>query len=72
MYVKSGNEIVRQPVEIGRTTNSFVEVTNGLNGNEELALDAYQRGLLEFGDAEKQADREPDDSEQPTPQPGNE
>jgi hypothetical protein len=33
-------------------TNSFIEVTDGLSTGDELAMDAYQRGLLEFGDSE--------------------
>jgi hypothetical protein len=53
-YVERGNTFVRQPVEIGRTTTSFVEITKGLTPGDTVAMDAYQRGLAEFGDAERQ------------------
>ena len=39
-----------------RVTNSFIEVTKGLSVGDELAMDAYQRGLLEFGGSNEDED----------------
>ncbi len=52
VFKKLGNEFPKHRIEIGRVTNSFIEVTDGLSTGDELAMDAYQRGLLEFGDSE--------------------
>lgn len=52
VFKKSGDDFVKHRIEIGRVTNSFIEVTEGLAEGAELAMDAYQRGLLEFGDSD--------------------
>ena len=49
VFRESGDEYLKHRIEIGRVTNSFIEVTEGLSVGDELAMDAYQRGLLEFG-----------------------
>lgn len=55
VYMLSGPKIERRAVKTGRITHSFVEVTEGLKAEEVVALDAYQRGLTDFADAEKKA-----------------
>lgn len=55
VYVIEGKKVIRQRVEIGRATTSFLEITKGLQVGQRLALDAYQRGLNDFGEAEKDA-----------------
>lgn len=52
VFRKSGDDYLKHRIEIGRVTNSFIEVTDGLTVGDELAMDAYQRGLLEFGDSD--------------------
>ena len=54
-YKVNGGNIERQKVTVGRTTTSFVELTEGVQEGDRLALDAYQRGLDDFGEAEKDA-----------------
>lgn len=49
VFRKSNDEFPKHRIEIGRVTNSFIEVTEGLSVGDELAMDAYQRGLIEFG-----------------------
>ena len=55
VYSQTGLKFARQQVEVGRVTNSFVEVKEGIRVGDKLALDAYKRGLEDFGDKEKQA-----------------
>lgn len=45
-------------VEIGNSNISFVEITSGINENDVVALDAYQRAISEFGDQEPEIDNE--------------
>ncbi len=54
-YLVEGSRIVRQQVQVGRSTTSFLEITEGLQAGSLLTLDAYQRGLEDFGEAEKDA-----------------
>jgi len=56
VYVRNGNKFIRQQVKIGRSTNSFVEITEGLADSDVVAMDAYYRGMQEFGDAERSAE----------------
>ena len=50
VFVKSpANDFSAQEIGTGKTTTSFVEVTTGLGENDVVALDAYQRGITEFG-----------------------
>ena len=53
VFRKSGDDFVKHRIEIDRVTSSFIEVTEGLSVGDELAMDAYQRGLLEFGDSDQ-------------------
>ncbi len=43
----------RRNVETGRMTHSFIEILDGLEEQELVALDAYQRGLDDFAQAER-------------------
>lgn len=71
VYVRNGNMFARRQVEVGRTTNSFIEIKSGINEGEVLALDAYHRGMTDFGDAEKQAkELEADEKKAETPEGG--
>lgn len=56
VYAVEGGKVVRRQVEVGRSTTSSLEITNGLETGTRLALDAYQRGLADFGEAEKDAE----------------
>ncbi len=40
-------------IQVGRVTQSFVEIVEGLSEGEVVAMDAYQRGTKEFGAAER-------------------
>lgn len=55
VYAKSGNEFERRKVNTDRTTHSFVEITAGIEEGDVVALDAYQRGLADFAEAEREA-----------------
>lgn len=50
VYVKTGNDFVRTPVEIGQSNNRMVEVTSGIEEEAEVSLDARARGIAEFAD----------------------
>ncbi len=54
-YVLDGGKADRRVVKTGRVTHSFIEIPEGLEENEVVALDAYQRGLADFSEAEKEA-----------------
>ena len=58
VYVTSGNEAERRLVETDRMTHSFIEVTDGLEVGEVVTLDAYQRGLADFADKERDSGSE--------------
>lgn len=59
VYVAKGSEFERREVKTGRSTHSFIEITDGLQEGESVALDAYQRGNEDFGAAEKEAQQTP-------------
>jgi len=54
-YVKNGGAFERRKITTDRDTHSFVEVTEGLTEGDVVALDAYQRGLEDFSEAEQEA-----------------
>lgn len=58
VYVVDGNNVERRSVEIGRVTHSFVEIVSGIDEGEEVALDAYNRGLDDFSEAERAIEAE--------------
>ena len=43
----------------GRSTHSFVEIKEGLQEGDVVALDAYQRGIKDFADVEEEAQQSP-------------
>ncbi len=55
VYEIVDGDVQRRQVTVGRNTTSFLEITEGLTEGTGLVLDAYQRGLQDFGDAEKDA-----------------
>ncbi len=65
-YVRKGGTFERRRVETGRMTHSFVEILEGLEPGETVALDAYQRGTADFADAEREAGG----ASSPAPKPG--
>ncbi len=72
VYVQKGNQFERKQVTRGRVTHSFVEVVSGLAEGEVVALDAWQRGVADFADVEReyQSEELPDKPE-PAGEPGN-
>lgn len=54
-YVIQGGDVERRMVKTDRMTHSFVEITEGLKEGDVVALDAYQRGLADFAEAEREA-----------------
>ncbi len=52
VFVKNGNDFEKREVELGESSISFVQVSSGLEEQEVVALDAYQRAIVEFGDQE--------------------
>lgn len=55
VYVANGSEFKRNVVKTGRTTHSFVEILEGLEPGESVAMDAYRRGTNDFASAERKA-----------------
>ncbi len=55
VYVLKGPDAIRRRVVTGRSTHSFVEITEGLQEGEVVAMDAYQRGLADFAGSEREA-----------------
>ncbi len=55
VYVSKVGTFSRRPVKIGRSTHSFVEIVEGLEPGDTVAMDAYQRGTNEFAAAERKA-----------------
>lgn len=49
-YVKVGNDFERKEVEIGQSNNRMVEIVSGLEIDQEVALDARARGIIDFED----------------------
>lgn len=56
-YVVDGGGVQRRRVTIGRSTHSHLEITDGLKIGDVVALDAYQRGLTDFADAEREVEK---------------
>jgi multidrug efflux pump subunit AcrA (membrane-fusion protein) len=59
VYGVEEDESRRREVKTGRSTHSFVEITEGLEAGDVVALDAYQLGLKDFANAEKAAQQSP-------------
>ncbi len=55
VYVANGSEFTRKVVKTGRITHSFVEILEGLEPGESVAMDAYRRGTNDFASAERKA-----------------
>lgn len=55
VYVAIGSEFARKVVKAGRTTHSFIEILEGLEPGESVAMDAYRRGTNDFSSAERKA-----------------
>ena len=55
VYVANGSEFTRRVVKTGRTTHSFIEIIEGLEPGESVAMDAYRRGTNDFATAERKA-----------------
>ncbi len=49
----------RKVVKTGRSTHSFIEIKEGLQEGDVVALDAYQLGIKDFADAEAEAQQTP-------------
>ena len=59
VFVKNeDNEFERREVTLGESNTSFVAIETGLEADEVVALDAYQRGLTEFGDEDPEEEEE--------------
>jgi len=58
VFVKNGKDFEKREVELGDSSISFVEVSSGLEADEVIALDAYQRAIVEFGDQEPEEEDE--------------
>ncbi|MEZ6134690.1 MAG: efflux RND transporter periplasmic adaptor subunit [Pirellulaceae bacterium] len=69
VYVLDGKKNQRQRVVTGRMTHSFVEITEGLDVGQTVALDAYQRGLADFADVESNGEESGAAASPPTAQP---
>jgi len=65
VYCVDEGENQRTEVKTGRSTHSFVEITEGLNEGEVVALDAYKLGLDDFADAEEAAQMSPSTASAP-------
>ena len=57
VYLVDGDTTERRSVDVGRSTHSFIEVTDGVGEGDVVVLDAYQRGMKDFADAEKEAEQ---------------
>ncbi len=55
VYVADDKEFRRRPVKTGRMTHSFIEILDGLEVSQVLAMDAYRRGTNDFAAAERKA-----------------
>ncbi len=68
VYSVQAGKSERKVVKIGHSTHSFVEITEGLQEGDVVALDAYQLGMKDFADVEKAAQQSPSpDSARPGP-----
>jgi HlyD family secretion protein len=54
VYVRKANDFERRLITRGHVTHSFVEVVSGLAEGEVVALDAWQRGVADFAEAERE------------------
>ena len=68
VYPVSGGKSERRIVKTGRTTHSFVEITEGLQEGDVVALDAYQLGMKDFAEAEENAQQSSSAPNRPGPQ----
>lgn len=68
VYVLQANgSFERRKISVGKSNVSFVEVTSGLEAGEKVALDAFQRGIEDFGKASpEKAISEEDGNEEST------
>ena len=64
VYVMQEAGAQRRGITTGRMTHSFVEIVDGLQEGEVVALDAYQRGTADFANSERA-----DDEAAPAPAP---
>ncbi len=55
VYIAKGNDFTRKVVKTGRTTHSFVEIVEGLEPDDLVAMDAYRRGTSDFASSERKA-----------------
>ena len=59
LFVRKGDaDFEVQKVKTGRSNLSFVEIEEGIENDQTVALDAYQRGLIEFEGLEPEKDAE--------------
>ncbi len=50
-YVAANNgTFQRREIQIGQSNESFVEVVSGIEADQRVALDSFQRGVVDFGD----------------------
>jgi hypothetical protein len=56
-YAVKESDVERRRVTIGRATHSHLEITEGLSEGDVVALDAYQRGLADFADSEREVEK---------------
>jgi HlyD family secretion protein len=59
VYPVSGATNEPRVVKTGRSTHSFVEITEGLKEGDVVALDAYQLGIRDFAGTEQEAQQPP-------------
>jgi HlyD family secretion protein len=59
VYPVSGATNEPRVVKTGRSTHSFVEITEGLKEGDVVALDAYQLGIRDFAGTEQEAQQAP-------------
>ena len=59
VYIAKGNDFTRKIVKTGRTTHSFVEIVEGLEPDDLVAMDAYRRGTSDFASSERKAGANP-------------
>jgi RND family efflux transporter MFP subunit len=54
-YVVAGGKVARREVQVGETSEQFVQVTSGLEAGEQVALDARARAAADLKTAGKEA-----------------
>ena len=60
-FVKNGTDFEPREVTVGKSNISFVVIESGLNQNDVVALDAYQRALTQFEDEEPEEEDQTDE-----------